>query len=424
MRYTAATLLVIIGQAQGLERDIQKAFARAKKENKFLWVMVSATWCGPCRVVERKVLKDPSFSEKVKNDYVLLKIYVSSDDHNTPGGEELVQKHRVEAFPTFLYLAPGGDLVYRQVGVPSEVSTGTSEEAVEYFVQKMLSVKRSYGSLAEMQQKFAKGDRTPAFLRSYLKMLVAMDNKESEETRKVFEAYIRTVKSIYEGWVKDDTLYNALIELATSEEKPYRSYALGIVESLAKYLSPFKLMSDYKIILAKDFAAQLGNDEQNWENVYPQIQPYLAKVKATIPFAEEALLSILWGFGYKTTDDMDDNLLRTCLRYGEILMSKQPQDSAEKRYISEEMDMLGWAFYKRVDNKDNLKTALKWMEKSISLNTQNWSAWETMGAIRYKLGQKKEALEALEKAISLAKAHSASEDEYQTALDLYHRLKE
>ncbi|MCS7188463.1 MAG: hypothetical protein RMJ66_01505 [Bacteroidia bacterium] len=75
-----------------------------------------------------------------------------------------------------------------------------------------------------------------------------------------------------------------------------------------------------------------------------------------------------------------------------------------------------------MEEKDNLKVAVKWIDRTLALNLENGFACETTRALQHKLGEKGQALKALEKAITLAKAQ-AVEDEYQRAMELYDELK-
>lgn len=49
-------------------------------------------------------------------------MYANSDEESTPGVQELVERYKVESFPTFLYLSPEGEILHRVEGVPDEVA--------------------------------------------------------------------------------------------------------------------------------------------------------------------------------------------------------------------------------------------------------------------------------------------------------------
>ncbi|MCS7188549.1 MAG: thioredoxin family protein, partial [Bacteroidia bacterium] len=111
MRSHKSILFLIVAGAfaqSGYEKDIQKAFEKARKTKKPLWVMVSATWCGPCKVVEKVVLPNARFQAAVNKDFVPLKIYAASDEQSTPGADSLAKRYNVNAFPTFLFIEPTG----------------------------------------------------------------------------------------------------------------------------------------------------------------------------------------------------------------------------------------------------------------------------------------------------------------------------
>lgn len=94
--------------------------------------------------MEKKVLSNPDFLKRATADYVLLKVYISSGTHTTPGAEELVQKYGVKAVPTFLYMTPDGNLLHQEEGVPSKVYKGSAAQAVEYFIEEMAKAKKRY----------------------------------------------------------------------------------------------------------------------------------------------------------------------------------------------------------------------------------------------------------------------------------------
>ncbi|MCS7188464.1 MAG: hypothetical protein RMJ66_01500 [Bacteroidia bacterium] len=129
-------------------------------------------------------------------------------------------------------------------------------------------------------------------------------------------------------------MYRALKELASSDDTYHRKYGLSLPDSLVKYFSYHQVLTDYTEAVLKDFVVCLGDGSQDWSSIYPMIDSYLSEVRSKVPFAEGSLLSALWKFGYRTMGEMDRHLLSTCLRYGEMLLGRQPQPLSEKaRYI-------------------------------------------------------------------------------------------
>ena len=92
-------------------REFETALKQAAAENKFLVVDISATWCGPCRDMERRVFPDPDFVEFSRDNVFML---VQSDRDRE--GARLARRFNVHAFPTILVFSSKGQEVGRLLG--------------------------------------------------------------------------------------------------------------------------------------------------------------------------------------------------------------------------------------------------------------------------------------------------------------------
>ncbi|MDW8058427.1 MAG: thioredoxin family protein, partial [Bacteroidia bacterium] len=68
--------------------DTAAAFQRARQEKKHLFIYFTATWCGPCRFLEREVWPLPQF-QALTSRFVRLKVIAQSEEASTPGSEAL-----------------------------------------------------------------------------------------------------------------------------------------------------------------------------------------------------------------------------------------------------------------------------------------------------------------------------------------------
>ena len=75
--------------------------AAAKKEKKLLMVDFYATWCGPCKLMDRTTFKDPKVQEWIRKYTVALKVQGDKQ-------REISSKYRVTGFPTVVFLKPDG----------------------------------------------------------------------------------------------------------------------------------------------------------------------------------------------------------------------------------------------------------------------------------------------------------------------------
>jgi len=93
----------VVSAVQWFEGSFDEAQAAAKAGGKRLFVDVGAYWCPPCRKLDEEVFTQKDVGDALARDYVALHI-----DAEKGEGPELVQRWRVQAYPTLLVLEPGG----------------------------------------------------------------------------------------------------------------------------------------------------------------------------------------------------------------------------------------------------------------------------------------------------------------------------
>ncbi|HEX8238096.1 MAG TPA: thioredoxin family protein [Abditibacteriaceae bacterium] len=94
------------------------AIREAKRTGKPIFVDFYATWCGPCKLLDRHVYTNRKIVDASRK-WVMLKV---DAERNT----QLAQANKVTAFPTLIFYSPTGKAVVRKMGF--EV-TATSERA-------------------------------------------------------------------------------------------------------------------------------------------------------------------------------------------------------------------------------------------------------------------------------------------------------
>lgn len=105
---------------------------QARKENKLIFVDVYTVWCGPCKYMDEKVFTAPSVIEKFNKDLIPFKVNAEDAD-----GVAFASKYKVNAYPTFLFLKPNGEVVLRLDGVfTPEMLISEAEFAMKEFREK------------------------------------------------------------------------------------------------------------------------------------------------------------------------------------------------------------------------------------------------------------------------------------------------
>ena len=94
------------------------ALAKAKAENKLIFLDIYATWCGPC-----KKLKAKSFASAKVGTYFNEKFINLTLDGEEGEGIILAEKYRLQAYPTLLFIDGDGIVKKAAVGYynPSEL---------------------------------------------------------------------------------------------------------------------------------------------------------------------------------------------------------------------------------------------------------------------------------------------------------------
>ena len=97
------------------EKDFASALKKAQAEQKPLMVMMTATWCGPCKALEKDTLNDP-WIRHFLSSFVIVKAYEDKDVEKTYG---------LNGYPTLVFTDSAGKEAHRTVGNQPVLSFAT-----------------------------------------------------------------------------------------------------------------------------------------------------------------------------------------------------------------------------------------------------------------------------------------------------------
>lgn len=108
-------LTATLGFSQGIsfeEGTWAEVVAKAKKDNKPIFIDLYATWCGPCKLMAKNIFPDKAVGTKYNAEFVNYKV-----DAEKGEGLTLAKKYSVKAYPTFIFIDPTTEKeVYRVMG--------------------------------------------------------------------------------------------------------------------------------------------------------------------------------------------------------------------------------------------------------------------------------------------------------------------
>lgn len=87
------------------------ALAKAKKENKLIFLDANASWCRPCKLMEKRTFSDVAVGKFYNERFINVKMDMEKGE-----GIELSKKLGIRAYPTLFFIDGKGNVVKKSVG--------------------------------------------------------------------------------------------------------------------------------------------------------------------------------------------------------------------------------------------------------------------------------------------------------------------
>ncbi len=158
----ALIMLPVLLNAQGInfEHDnFKQILAKAKKENKLVFIDGYALWCGPCKRMSKTTFMDEKLGEYMNQNFVSLKLDIERGE-----GPELKQKYNIQGLPGYIFIDNDGVAVHR---------AGSYLTVDEFLTEAQLAVKYSKdpNSVGRLAERFEQNKTNESFLKMYLDKL-------------------------------------------------------------------------------------------------------------------------------------------------------------------------------------------------------------------------------------------------------------
>ena len=237
------------------------ALAKAKKTKKLLFIDAFATWCGPCKMMDKKVFVKKEVGEYFNKNFIPVKINVESAI-----GKPVASKYKVTAMPTYLFVDGDGKLVYRKLGYMKP--------------DEFIAVGKSAMQIPALHAKFAQGERSKKFLTEYL---ATVDNAEASVVNGYFKQltekellHDKKVFKIMETYVRDPNSKEFKFFLAHTKDykDEYGERAIGPAVGILDNL--------YSVAFQKKDANKL----KQLFGILKNLDPVMPKTKAESIIAE------------------------------------------------------------------------------------------------------------------------------------------
>ncbi len=361
MKKISLLLILIISQQAFSQHSIKfeessfaSILAKAKAEKKLVFMDAYASWCGPCKLMEKNVFTDKNVADFYNKNFVNARIDMEKGE-----GRDLAIKYGVRSYPTFLFLNGEGDVVGKELGYIQ------SKEFLE-LGQKNNNPQLVNTNLAE---EFLKGKLDQDGLLNFIKLYASKDpilaKKASEKyfTNKKDKSFSGEEINVLLNFTQsvDDDNYKIFIanKAAITEFLPEKNYT-----QFNNYLKLMKIVSE-----ATDDKTKTIDDAK-----------VLKEGEGLFPKDELTKSLSVYKLNYYSAHDNFPAYEKTALEY-----YKNPEE-----FNSSELLAAASTIGEKSSDPKSLQMAARWAEKVV-MSSENYDSTSILATLYDKLGKKEEA---------------------------------
>jgi thioredoxin-related protein len=353
--------------------------AKAKAENKYIFMDAFTTWCGPCKFMSANIFPMESVGNFFNNKFINVKVQLDTTRNDNDeikrwykDGHDIMITYGVRAFPTYLFFDPNGKIVHRAVGAYPE-----PEKFIEKAKEAMNPEKQYYVLL----EQYKSGKKDPEFLRNL--SYVAQDAYDTENMLTVAKEYQATQQDMF-------TAENIefMDRFTASSNDPGFTAILNNTDKFDKIKGQNAARKKIVDILIRDEVFPRLFSEQSKPDDFKKIAAALSE---KYPAYSEEVTSKSKVIYYQSLGDWN-NFQTAIVDYMKKYGSNVPPD---------ELNNFAWAVFEHCKDMTCVKEALEWSRQSFK-DKENPMFIDTYANILYKMGKKEEAIKWQTKAIALA----------------------
>ncbi len=373
----------------------EKILAKAKAENKYIFVDCFTTWCGPCKMMSSTIFPKEDIGDYYNAKFVNAKVQMDKTDKDNDdvkswyaNAHMIETKYDVRAYPTYLIFNPQGEIIHRFVG---------SMDANEFLARGkdlMIPEKQYYTQL----RKYQAGEKSTPFL--YRLALLSQKAYDMKNAKIISDEYLATQKNLY---TKENL---ELIKDFTSSSKD-KGFAM-MLENPAKVDATLGEGTSEKvvnnIILREIVMPKLSSKTAS---ATPDWAAITADINAKYPSKSNELTAYAKVIYYQNKKEWN-NFGPAVNDYMKAYGSKaSPQ----------QMNTFAWAIFENCNDMTCVENALTWSKKSFEKDN-NQAFIDTYANLLMKAGKKQEAIEWETKAVAMAKEKNDPQvGEYEGTLE-------
>ena len=361
MKKTLTTLFLFIFLLSFAQESInfenstfKEILAKAKREKKLVFMDAYASWCGPCKLMEKNVFPLPAVKAYYNANFINARFDMEKGE-----GRDIAMKYQVRSYPSYLFLNGDGEVVMKNYGYMGE----------EDFIAIAKEANNPLLANGNPKELFEKGESDPAFL---LNMMRQNAQTDYELAKKVSERYFKSKKD--QQLTRDDIgmLLYFVKSPTDSNYQVFKDRKEDIVKEMSEDIYN---QFDVNIKISKVMESSLNQNTGviDDEYFYKNAIPLVGKLEAETALNRMKVIYYPNVGNYKEYE-------KAALHY-----YKNAND-----FDSEELLKAAWIFSEHIDDKISLKKAEEWAEKSV-MKAENAENTFILAKIYHKTGKKANA---------------------------------
>ncbi len=340
--------------------------AKAKKENKLIFMDAFTTWCGPCKWMSKNIFTDKTVADYYNANFINAKIDMEKGE-----GLDIAKEYKVSCYPNLVYIDGDGKLVHRAAG-SMEAAAFIDLGKTAYTPEKAFSA---------YQNKYDAGNRKPEFLTAYLDIM----SQTCLPTTSVATDYFASIKeedillpgnwNLFYHHIADvnSAPFVYLVKNRKAFEEKYT------VDSVNQKIYDTYLQHGTMLIRSKEEAAE-------------KLMAFELEIKESgINRADELLANLNMSMAKSKAD------WNTWFRNAKVLAENYNAKDASF------LNNVSWTAFEKLEDPKKLAEVELWAKKSTELDAQPFNL-DTYANLLFKNGKAEQALAAEKKALELAKA--------------------
>lgn len=403
MKRTIIFSLVILafsfdGFSQGVifEKDISwKALLdKAKKEKKYIFIDAFTTWCGPCRKMDQEVYINDSLGKKINDRFISVKVQMDQTKNDNEfvkswyaDAQQLTKRYAIDAFPTFLFLIPNGELTYRNIGYKNvDQFYSMIEDVVNpklNYAAKVAAFKLHRLKLEDMEWLAITASQ---FKEDSLAKVIAQEYKSRYLNKQ--KASAELIKRHAKFIIAFQPLFSTSDRMVQYfyKNKAMADSAIGF-NGFSREFTDYMIQNHYYPFSYKE---SIKPRNYAWQKIFNEVKErYDEKTAIRIELSSKAMY-------YTTIKDWPN-----AVKY-EIAQVENNEANQEKISPSGINNLVFEVIFAHATSKEHLKKGQEFMEKFVLPTDASANHIDTYANVLYKMGNKNAAIQQEQQALVMA----------------------